>query len=86
MGDAGQGFCVVDDRGTSPQSDNRRERRTDTGNSAFPLERFHQSGFFADLVCASAAVPVDVEIVAVIGRFRSISTAKTQSLRRGLQV
>src|SRR4029079_13749304 len=62
VGDAGEGFGVIDDGRPPPQSDHSREGTTNTLHSALALQRFHKRGFFADFVRACAALPVNFEI------------------------
>src|SRR5215467_3730640 len=64
MGNARQGFGIIDDRGTAPEPYHGGKGGADARNAPFTFERFHQRRFLAYLVCASAAMPVDVEIVA----------------------
>src|SRR5579859_442775 len=63
VGDRSNGFDVVDDRRPAPESDHGREGRTDAGNAALALERFHQRRLFAHFVRAGAGVPIAVKLL-----------------------
>ena len=64
VGNTGQRLGVIDDGGSAPESDDSREGRPDSRDAALAFQRFHQCGFFTDLIRARATVPVNVEIVA----------------------
>src|ERR1019366_6861544 len=59
--DRAESFHVVENRGALVDARHRRKGRTDAGNSALALERFHQRRFFTTLVCACAGMRTDVE-------------------------
>src|SRR6185437_9183362 len=53
------GLGVIDHRGAAVETDDCRKRRLDAWDAALAFERFHQSGLFADFVCARAALGDD---------------------------
>ena len=61
MRDGGDGFGVVDDRGSAVEADDRGEGRLDARDAALAFERFHQRGFFAHFVGAGAGLRDDLE-------------------------
>ena len=62
VGHVGQCLGIINDRGTAPKSNHRREGRPNARNASLAFERFHQRRLFADFVSSRAAVPVDVEV------------------------
>ena len=78
----GERLDVVDRRGLSEQSRDRRERRLDARIAAAPLERIHQRRLFAADVGAGAAVHVNVDAVAAPHRVRAEDTGGVRLLHR----
>src|SRR5882724_8876253 len=62
MRDRSERFHVVDDRGTAPESDDSREGRTDSRNTALAFQRFHQRRLFTHFIRACASMPVAVKL------------------------
>src|SRR5438270_10450379 len=64
VGNRGQALNIINDGRTAPESDDRRERRTDARDTPLALKRFHQSRLLADFVGAGASMPVAIEFLA----------------------
>ena len=61
MRNGSDGLGVVDDRGAAIEADDRREGWLDARDSTLAFEGLHEGGFFADLVCARAALRDDLK-------------------------
>jgi hypothetical protein len=59
-----QRLYVINDRGPTPESNHSREWWPDSGDAALAFQRFHQRGFFSNLIRACAGVPANIKILA----------------------